>query len=143
MFSRYVPEHACRIDLTRLSTSNATTYKLQQQKHQKEAERVKVIDLQLFEREYLDNSEQHRTPYDMAHINAVREHCALRRDFLRTPRWKSRVENNARNEQFLVENRNLMSSPVWEPGVDANFTALARRRAEQRMRRERTIRSPE
>ncbi|ORC91068.1 uncharacterized protein TM35_000074920 [Trypanosoma theileri] len=93
--------------------------------------RVKVVNQQLFKRDCFYDNQRHGSLYDMAHVNAVREHYALRRDLLLTPKWQSDLERNAANEHVWVENRNLMNTPVPETSVDTNFTALVRRRAEQ------------
>ncbi|KEG10787.1 hypothetical protein DQ04_03291040 [Trypanosoma grayi] len=104
------------------------------------AKRVRVAFDRILDRGWIGVSEQDLTPHEMAHVNAVREHYALRRDLLLTPSCSAGPGSNVIEVGEWVANASALNASSCNTGVQDGFLALVQQRAEERMRRERMLR---
>lgn len=98
--------------------------------------RVATAFSRIVERDWYDKYELALRPIERAHMNAVREHYAMRRDKLRTPDIQARPKSNALTRQAWCESMEAIEVLHKDTNVSSFFQGMVGKHIQQRMRRE-------
>ena len=98
---------------------------------EKEA-RIKVAYDRIVEREWYDKFESNLKPMEQVHINAVREHYAMRRDKIKTPDIRARPGSNTLPPNEWAANMEALDCLKRDTHVSTFFRGLVGRKLSAR-----------
>ena len=99
--------------------------------------RVKVAFDRIIERDWYDKYEHNLKPVEQVHVNAVREHYAMRRDKLKTPDIRARPGSNTLPPNEWAANMEALDSLKRETNVGTFFRGLVGRKMSSRAKEKR------
>jgi hypothetical protein len=102
---------------------------------QQKAKRVEEAFHRIVEKEWFDKFEGNLKPVEQIHINAVREHFAMRRDKIKTPDL-SRKGSNAIGREEWARNVEAIDSLSRDTNVGTFFRGLAGKQRANRMKQQ-------
>jgi hypothetical protein len=95
--------------------------------------RVHTAFHRIVEREWFDKFEANLKAVEQVHVNAVREHFAMRRDKLKTPDVKCRKGGNAIGREDWARNVEALNQLQPSTNIGTHFRGLVGRQRYQRM----------
>lgn len=102
---------------------------------QQKAKRVEEAYHRIVEREWFDKFEANLKQVEQVHINAVREHFAMRRDKIKTPDVRCRRGSNAIGREEWARNVEALNSLTTDTNVGTFFRGLAGKQKAARLKR--------
>lgn len=97
----------------------------------------------IIERDWYDKYELTLRPVERAHMNAVREHYAMRRDKLKTPDIQARPKSNTLTKQAWCESMEAIEVLHKDTNVSSFFQGMVGKHIQKRMRKEEKARQDE
>ncbi len=105
--------------------------------------RVATAFCRIVERDWYDKYELTLRPVERAHMNAVREHYAMRRDKLLTPDIQARPKSNTLTKQAWCESMEAIEILHKDTHVGSFFQGLVGRHIQKRLHQEEAARKKE
>ena len=98
--------------------------------------RVATAFGRIIERDWYDKQELTMRPVERVHLNAVREHFAMRRDKIQTPDFRARPKSNTLTRQSWAESLEAMEVLNRETHVATFFHGLVGRTIQKRLHKQ-------
>ena len=95
------------------------------------AQRVEVAFQRILQREWWDKFEGNMKLVDQIHINAVREHYALKRDKIKTPALIATRKSNTMNAMDWAANMEAVQRLNGGTGLQQHFLKMARKKSQK------------